>query len=368
MIIDDTAKVKTGRKVDLISWFRDHCNNTFYKGFQNLTMVWTNGRTVIPLEFEMKTGKKKAGGKNKSRNYAKGTHTEQRIRFSKAKKTTIAIQMIKRAIQRKFEFKYILWDSWFNCNETLTFIFSMLVPQGYTLVSMVKRSKQKYRYNGKDFTISELFQRAGNYSKNKETGIRSKSIIVEILDTKSNSKISKRVPLGKAMICFYKYPKVKRYRAILSTDVCLSEDQVLKVYLKRWSVECFFKDIKQHFGYSQSKSSRYSGMIGDLTIRYVFYILFSYHKEKENKIVESKLKTTELILIDFYKDLYDIWLSEFIELMFKRIVSSFLEKTLKMGDKKISKVLEDLDHILEVFFKSACYIDKIVEVNNCANP
>ena len=164
LIIDDTAKEKTGRKSDLISWFRDHCGNRFFKGYQNLTIAWSNGRIVIPLDFEMKIGKNSAS-KSKARNYLKKSHTNQRKRFAKQKKTELLIQMIKRVNQRKFEYKYILWDTWFNCSSTLNFIFSKVVPKGKTLISMLKNGNQKFKYRNKYYNLKELYKKLGNIKR-----------------------------------------------------------------------------------------------------------------------------------------------------------------------------------------------------------
>jgi len=43
--------------------------------------------------------------------------------------------------------------------------------------------------------------------------------------------------------------------------------EILSIYLRRWSIEVVFKDLKQNFGFYQSKSSKYAPQIGDLNIR-----------------------------------------------------------------------------------------------------
>ena len=43
----------------------------------------------------------------------------------------------------------------------------------------------------------------------------------------------------------------------LCTDVTLSEAKILEVYSLRWSIEVYFKEIKQPLGFLQEQSGRY---------------------------------------------------------------------------------------------------------------
>ncbi len=365
VIADDTAKEKTGRKGEHTSWFRNHCKNTCYMGFQNITLVWSNLRTTIPIDFEMKTGKKKVKHSRDTK-YEKGTHIDQRIRFAKKSKNKILIQMIKRAMQRRFKFKLILWDSWYSCSETIKFVFKYLIPKGKMLISMLKNNQTKYRLinrNRKHFlNLKELKNKAGKWILDSESGIKYKSIIVDYLDVSSSSKIDERVSIGKIKIAFFRYPNTTKFRAILCTDLEINEMQILKHYFKRWSVECIFKDMKQYFGYSQNKSSKYSAMISDTSIRYAFYIMFCYKKEKSNGEIAAKKRSTEQILLEFYEELFEGWLSDFVELMFKRYLEHFLDYAEEMGFTNITDIKANFEAILKDFFNKDFVLEKIKEM------
>ena len=43
----------------------------------------------------------------------------------------------------------------------------------------------------------------------------------------------------------------------LCTDVALSDAKILEVYALRWSIEVYFKEIKQHLGFLKEQSGRY---------------------------------------------------------------------------------------------------------------
>ncbi len=354
LIFDDTSKVKTGRKTQGISWFFDHSKGVYFKGYQNTTCVWSNGMGSIPVDFELKMGKKKAKHSRKP-SYHKGTHTEQRVRFAKEKKTDIVIRMLKRVLQRKLPFQYILWDSWYNCSKSYSYVFDHLIPSGKVLVSMLKKGTQKYKYREHYLSLKELYRKAGKWNCDKASGIQCKSIEVELLDASETNIIANRKAIGKIKICFFKYPGVKKWKAIVSTDRELSEIEVLKIYLRRWSIECIFKEIRQYFGYDQSKSSNYAAMIADLTIRYVFYTMFCYRK------IENHNKPMGQIVFEFYQELFDLWLTAFVELMMMRTTKQFLDYVIELGYTEMKEVRKNIDALLTKFFEQDDWIEKITD-------
>ena len=257
LIIDDTAIKKTGRRVENSSWFVDHCRKAYYMGYQTIMAVWHNGVVSIPLDFELKIGKSRIKHANKS-HYQKGTHTEQRQRMAKQKKTKIAESFIKRALQRGFRFRYLLWDSWYNNSGSLRFVFNTLKDKGIDLVAMVKRDGQKYLWGDKLLTIKQIYRRSGKWQRNTSTGIMYKSVVVAVLDKQSANKPESQTVLGNVRMCFFRYPHQKKFKALICTDLNLGELEILSIYLRRWSIEVVFKDLKQHFGFNQSKSSKYA--------------------------------------------------------------------------------------------------------------
>ncbi|MDD4310029.1 MAG: transposase [Candidatus Cloacimonetes bacterium] len=167
--------------------------------------------------------------------------SEQRQRTAKQKKTRIAESFIRRAIQRGFRFQYLLWDSWYNSSSSMRFVFGSLFSRGIHLVAMIKRDAQKYLCGGRYLTVSELYRKAGKWQRNKITGIMYKSIVVEVLDKQSSRKPESQAVLGSVRMCFFRYPEHKKYKALICTNLSLSEMEILGVYLHRWSIEVVFK-------------------------------------------------------------------------------------------------------------------------------
>jgi len=57
LIIDDTAKEKTGRRVENSSWFVDHCRKVYYMGYQAIVAAWHNGVVSNPWILSLRLGK-----------------------------------------------------------------------------------------------------------------------------------------------------------------------------------------------------------------------------------------------------------------------------------------------------------------------
>jgi SRSO17 transposase len=272
LIIDDTAKKKTGKFVEGLSYFYDHSADCYYKGYQVVIAAWSNLRTCIPLDIVLKTGKKRCKH-SKRCGYPASSHTHKRHLESRKSKTKIAVAMAKRVLLYRIHIDYVLWDSWYNCSESYIFVFKKLLPKAIHLISMVKQGKELYKYGNKNLTAKQLQAKAGVWQTDKKTGIKYKSLEVEIYDKTDKSKKNKPIT-GTVRLCFYKFKGKgkRRCRVLLSTDTNLTEMEVLERYTQRWSIEVMIKDLKQHMGFNQSMSSKYAPQLTDMTIKCIFYI------------------------------------------------------------------------------------------------
>jgi hypothetical protein len=357
LIIDDTAKVKTGRKGEHTAWFINHCKQEYYKGFQVVMSVWSNGAASIPIDAEIKIGKSKIKHAARS-HYLRGTHIAQRERMGKQKKLTIAMQFIRRALQRRFDFRYVLWDSWYNCSESLRLVYEVLHPKGIHLISILKRDKQKYLLSGEYLTVNEIYCQSGNWYIQPETEIKFKSAVVTVLDKQGQEKPRDRAPLGQVKMCFFKYAGQQDFKVIISTNVELSEIEILSLYLRRWSVEVVFRDLKQYFGFDRSKSSKYCPQVADLTIRCIFYIMFCSMRYSQPE------KTTDQLLFEFYNEMQDYCLDILCMLVFQKQAKCFLYYAMQQGLESISDLMIVYDDLVLRFLDEQWFEDKIEESDN----
>jgi len=59
----------------------------------------------------------------------------------------------------------------------------------------------------------------------------------------------------------------------LCTDVKLSDAKILEVYALRWSIEVYFKEIKQHLGFLKEQSGRYQLAYASVHLAAMRYLL-----------------------------------------------------------------------------------------------
>lgn len=357
LIIDDTKKEKTGKKVDFLSWFYDHLDNTYYRGFQNVMCSYFNGFQSIPLSFHLKIGNYRRIDSDNKKEYESGSAMQSTAKYAKKKKSQIVTQMIKQVMKRRFDFSYVLWDSWYTYSESIKFVFNRLVDKDIHLISMVKRDSRYYHYKGRYLKEHQLFKEAGrNWDKEEDSGIKYKSIIVDYLDSSGDEDKENYPKLGKVKLVFVKYPNVDSYRILLSSDTELSSLEILEKYLYRWSIESMFKNLKQYFGYDQNMTGKYAVQVADLTVRCVFYTMMAYLREYNRE------KSMRGILFDFYRELYENTLEEFLDKFFIRRIKELLEYALSEGIKKVSDLKDNLYEIYESLFSRP--VEKISPVQN----
>ena len=87
------------------------------------------------------------------------------------------------------------------------------------------------------------------------------------------------VMLGNGLPCklvFVRNRRKKDWLVILSTDVNLPDEDVVRIYGKRWDIEVFFKMIKQHSCLVKEIQCRdYDALIGHTSIVFMRYMFFS---------------------------------------------------------------------------------------------
>ena len=365
LIIDDTSKEKSGRFVEYIGKFRDHCKCRFYMGYQVIFAALSNGNTCIPVDFTIKISnpkkskKKKTQKKWKSSKYGKGryerdTHTYKRVTEAKKTKFDLCVNMLKRALKMGFKFNYV----GYNCSNSFKFVFGRLVKRGIHLVAMLKLDTTKYQYNGERLNAKEIFFKVPKWEHITKNGVKMKSVVVDIEDKSvKNGKIT----TGKVKLCFYKFPGHKDYKAILCTNKELPAEEILELYTYRWQIEVMINDLKRYFGFYRSMSTKYAPQVADLSISCMFYVMICTLKERKPQ------KSSYQLLLDLEFEFEEYCYEMFFAYKFKTKTVEFIDFALKKGLTKIIDLKEFVNELLDEFLSKEFYDDKIIEVDNMQN-
>lgn len=141
-VLDDSVVSRTRSKhVELLANLYDHADYRFIKGFTMPALGWTDGYSFVPTDFAMMSS---ASPKNRiqevSESIDKRTSGYKRRSEAMKKKTHVAVQMIRNALNQGIQADYVLMDTWFTHEP----IIRSILYEGLDVIGMVKQLKQRY--------------------------------------------------------------------------------------------------------------------------------------------------------------------------------------------------------------------------------
>ncbi len=306
-IIDDSLfdRSRSG-KTELLAKVFDHCSMKYKRGYRMLTLGWSDGNSFIPVNHCLLSA---ADDKNllcEASVHDGRSLAGKRRKQSRRKATEVMLELVKMARQAGLSAKYVLFDSWFSSPKTVT---ALKQGHGLDTIAMVKKSsKIKYGYQDGCFNIKEI------YAKNRKRRGRSKyllSVSVTIGEEKIPAKI----------VCVCNKSKKKDWLAILSTDMSLSEEEIIRIYGKRWDIEVFFKSCKSYLRLvKECRSTSYDALNAHTAIVFTRYMMLS---------VAQRRNTDDKTLCELYfclmDELDDITFSQSMRIIIDALVDSVME-------------------------------------------
>ncbi|MBE1554515.1 transposase [Sporosarcina limicola] len=267
LILDDSTYDRNRSKsVELLTRVFDHTTGKYIKGFRMLTLGWSDGATFLPLAFSLLSSKKESSrlqGINPV--IDKRTVGYRRRQEAIEKGTETMFTLLDTIDPRKLGVKTLLFDSWFAYPSILK-----RVVTNYSLhvVCMIKRSpKVHYTYEGEKYTLNQLYKML-----RKKRG-RAKvlaSVIVGIGFNENAEEVQARI------IFVRDRNRSKEWLSLLTTNLEHSEEDAIRIYGKRWAIECFFKVAKSHLRLAKEFQCRsYDSMTAHTTIVFLRYMILA---------------------------------------------------------------------------------------------
>lgn len=312
LIVDDSPYDRSRSKsVELLSRVWDHSNNRFIKGFRMLTLCWSDGVSCLPLDFSLLSS-----SDAKKRLCENRKHMDKRCcAWQRRQEATIKAPdnleiMVKRILAAGIQAKYLLMDSWFAMPATVT-----ALSKHIDVIGMVKKtSKIHYGYNGHPMDLKAI------YRKLKKRRGRAKILASAVVTLKGG------LP---AKLVFVRDRRKKDWLALISTDIDLPNEDIVRIYGKRWDIEVFFKMAKQHLKLAKEMQCRdYDALVAHTTIVFMRYMFLAY----QNRIETDNRTFGEL----FYACCQEISDISFVEALYRimtlagnrlKTFGSYCEKT-----------------------------------------
>lgn len=324
LIIDDTAHPRDrSKKVELLAKVHNHATNQYFKGFRIFSMCLSDGNSLLPVDFALLSSNKPENRyQEMNEKIDKRSCGYQRRKEAVSKSTELIAPMVKRALNAGIKAKHLLMDSWFGWPSIIASVQPMI-----DVVCMVKNTnKINYYKNGAAYTLSQLYK---SMKKRRGRAAIKGSELVEFLHDGMAYE---------AKIVFVKNRNNKReWLGILSTDISLDDEEVVRIYGKRWDIEVFFKMMKQNLHLNGEVELRsYDGMIAHITIVMLRYVFITVEQRKS-----ADMRTFGGVFRDMIEEMEDITILEALY----RILEMAAEKI--RGLNGISKNI--IDSIIEIF-------------------
>ena len=342
LVIDDTLYHRPfSKKLELVSNVFDHTDRKYKRGFRSLFLGWTDGATFLPVAF-----RHMSSPNEKNRYCESNVNTDNRTCGGKAKKEAVAksldvaLRMLKDAKRSAVPARHVLFDSWFT---NPTFVMSIL-GIGFHSIGRLKNSKTRYWLGEQAHTLKEL------YDTSKKRRGRSKYLLSIAVAIKNSDGEA-----ANARIVYVRdRSKAKKWIAFLCTDMELTEEQIIELYGKRWSIEVFFKTCKQYLRFTgEFQQTSYEAITAHTSIVAIRYMIFAV-EQRQN----TDLRRTP-------GDLFHLFTNEAKDIVFGEVISALIGELTKLicGITRLDE--KEVLKLMDVFFMSLpAHIKNLVPQRN----
>ena len=233
------------------------------------------------------------------------------------------LKMLRLALDTGLRASHVLFDSWFSTPVSILAVKKI----GLDVIARVKKtSKVHYRYKGEMQDVLEI------YKRNRKRRGRSRYLLsVEVEVCSGNREES----LPARLVFVRNRNNKKEYLVLLSTDMSLSEKEIIRLYGKRWDIEVFFRICKSYLRLTQEcRSVSYDAMNAYVAVVFARYMMLAFINR-----MEKDARTMEILFFNVCDELSDITLFEALSLLMQVFVTHFSEK-LVLNETEVMKLLE----------------------------
>ena len=137
----------------------------------------------------------------------------------------------------------------------------------------------------------------------------------------------------------------KDYLCLLSTDLSLEENEIIRLYGKRWDIEVFFKVCKSYLKLSKEcHALSYDAITAHTAVVFTRYMMLSLGSRESNDI-----RSPGELFVYISDEMADItWLQALQMLLFR----STLSETAELTEEKINELVDNFLDTLPSLLKS----------------
>ena len=364
-VLDDSIKIRHGKKMPGVSSHFDHTTGRHVMGQQVLTLGLSCAEGFVPLDSELFISATKA--QSLPTPFVDGRSiAAKRYRLARDQtKPQMAKAMVSRAQRGGIEADYLLADAWFGTKPMIKMAEDALL----TPIVRMKKNKMKYRLSqgkegnatNRDRDLNALYQSAVRCQWEKIPGQPYQSKILDVELNLNDPKdaaarwIKVRLLFVRGIVDGDKAEAGKHdWVVFLTTDISLLPQRILELYAMRWAIEVYFKEAKQHLGFLKEQATHYASYIASIHLCAIRFCLLSIAKHQHNAHGIPDIRqciSTNITNIDYAARLWQF---------FRALISGALDalKT-QLGDV-VDLVMKTIELHVQRFFVQALQLDPLL--------
>lgn len=272
-IIDDTVGDKVGKNVE------GSCDSLYsnkekrkIRGLNIVSLNYSDGFSNFMLDFAIAMNKyARVAIEDFTNKIDHRTNTYKRRVETMQGKSQIAIDMVKRAVKSGIYADYLLVDSWYS---KPVFIQEMNTL-GLRVISRMANNNKIWNFIGKEKSLESI------YNKFKELKTAKPGKYGKKIKFTYFSAVVEHKTAGKLKIVFIKTKE--KLIPIVSTDLSISDEEIIEIYKRRWDTEQGYKELREHFGFGKEENRIYEALIARITLSFFTYNIVSYINRISNE-------------------------------------------------------------------------------------
>ena len=203
---------------------------------------------------------------------------------------------------------------------------------------------------------------------NRRARFKTASLVVSLNLETHDRRPARWVEVRRVFSAPVRAASANTWGVFLCTDVKLSEARILEAYALRWSIEVYFKEIKQNLGFLKEQSGRYQVAYASVHLAALRYLLLfeamlrqgrlSYGEIRDRQSGRLQTLTYAALLWQLFRSLIERALEGLVRDLGRRVVKKvlaaidqsvegFLQETLQIGPQQVATQLkaEDLGYL-----------------------
>ena len=298
-VVDDSLFERTScKKTELGSKVFDHASMRYTKGYRLMTLGWTDGNTFLPINSSLLASSKTSNLIGPQQHHDGRSLAGQRRKLAQMKGTSVMVELLKTALNAGYKADYVLYDSWFSNPAQLVAVKNL----GLNSIAMIKKSSRiRYEYEGQMLSIKKI------YGICKKRRGRSRYLL------SVNVMIGKEQKIPAKIVCVRNKQNKKDWIAFICTNPDLSEEEIIRIYGKRWQIEVFFKTCKSYLNLvGECHSLSYDALTAHVAIVFARYMMLALEQRKD-----EDHRTLGEIFFFLTDELADITFGESLQIILK---------------------------------------------------